>query len=197
MILALVLASATAAADPGQGTWIVTEAGASLWHAAWAGQSGDRFGHGGIDGAGLRIRAGALFGIAPGFALGPVAGGDMAFTRASSDLCCGEVHRVDTARIGVEGSYWPDPRFGFRVLFGFGLAAAATRVDDEGRKNPGILGPSYPTGSYFTVGIARDTRIGPNTRIGGALRLEADRLTTDAQSMRTLLPSLSLVLLTQ
>lgn len=203
IIAALTLVTATAHAEgkPGQGTWIITEIGASLWSAGWSGKSGERIGNGGLDGAGLRLRAGALFGVTPGLALGPVAGGDVAFTRASSDLCCGAVYRVDTARIGLEGSYWPDPRVGFRVLFGFGLATAATRVDDEGRRNPGVLGASYPSGSYFTAGLARDTRIGPHTRLGGALRLEVDRLTATEgdrfQSMRTFVPSLSVVLLTQ
>jgi len=204
LALALTLITTSARAEehqPGRGTWIVTEVGASLWHATWTGLNGERSGRGGIDGGGIRVRAGALFEVARGFALGPVAGGDMAFTHASSDLCCGEVYRVDTARLGVEGSYWPDPAYGFRVLFGFGVATAATRVDEEGRKNPGVLGAAYPTGSYFSVGLGRDTKLGPHTRIGGALRIEADHLTTSEgdtrQAMRTLLPSLSIVLLTQ
>ncbi|MBI2388162.1 MAG: hypothetical protein HYV09_00985 [Deltaproteobacteria bacterium] len=190
-------------AKPGKGTWIVTEVGASIWNASWSASNADtgRFGRGGIDGAGVRVRTGILFGVAPGFALGPMAGGDMAFTRASTELCCGKVSRVDTARVGVEGAWWPDPNVGFHVHAGFGLAAAATRPDDAGRKNPGVLGAAYPSGSYFTAAIARDVRIGPRTRIGGVLRLEADFLAGDdgpaAYRMHTFLPSLSLVVLTQ
>ena len=194
---ALLLLATPAAADPGKGTWIVTELGASVWHANSNAVSNDRAGRGGIDGAGLRVRVGALFGVVPGLAVGPIVGGDTAFTHASSELCCGEVHRVDTGRIGVETAWWPDPRVGFRVLFGFGYAAAATRVDDVGRAAPGVLGAAYPTGSWFSLGLARDTKLGERTRIGGVLRLEADHLTTDSQSMDTFLPSLSLVVSSQ
>lgn len=198
----ITLATFTSAATPGErqpgkGSWIVGELGASLWQANYYGATADRLGRGGLAGPGARVRAGVLLGVAPGFAVGPMAGFESAFTHGSSDPCCDRVNRVDTLRVGVEGAYWPNPRVGLRLLFGFGVTTASTSIDGQA-----LVGPGGASGSYLGLGLARDWAVGPRLRLGGVLRLDAERLVyrdldLPAHSLRVVIPSLSIVALMQ
>ncbi len=186
--------------DPGRGTRIWAELGGGIFNATYTANRGNEGGRVGLDGPAVRLRAGAGFEVGRGLFLGPSAGLDWAFTSTTREVCCGSFERVDVARIGVEGAYYFDRRVGFHVHAGFGYAMAGLRPDAEGRARPGALGTSYPGGVYWTAAIARDWAVGPRTRIGAVVRIEADVLTGEegdhVYTMRTMTPSLSLVVLT-
>ena len=198
MILAVALAAvavAPPASDPGRGARLWTELGVGRYAASYEANRGDDIGKTGIDGIALGIRASLGFAARPGFIVGPTLGFAYASTGTSGGICCGTIKSLSSGRLGIEASWYPNPRVGFRVSGGFGVAVATLRPDTEARTLFGL--GLY--GAYYTVAIARDWAVGPRSRIGGVLRLESDALTGGSDDhryhLRSLTPSLSIVLL--
>lgn len=198
MILAVTLAAvaiARPASDPGVGTRLWTELGVGRYSASYEANRGDDIGKTGIDGVAVALRSSLGFAVRPGFVLGPTVGFQYAATGTSGGICCGTVASMSSGRLGVEASYYPNPRVGFRVSGGFGFAVATPSLDTEGRN---LFGYGL-YGAYYTLAIARDWAIGPRSRIGGVVRVESDALTggegDHRYHLRSLTPSLSVVLL--
>lgn len=203
MITALVLATIAVAPpgpDPGRGTRVWIELGATRYSASFATSRGDNVGRTGIDGFGARIRSGFAWAVGSGFFLGPTAGLDYAATGTSGGVCCGTIHGVSTARIGLEAAFYPSVNIGFRVSGGFGFAASTLHGDEDARRRGGPLASVSGSGSYWTLALARDYNVGARTRIGGVLRIESEVHTggeaDHVYHWRTLTPSFSLVVLT-
>lgn len=202
MITAVVMAALAVAPpgpDPGRGTRLWTEMGASRFSSSFSASRGDAVGATGIDGFGARIRSGVAWDLGSGFVLGPSVGLDYAATRTSGGVCCGTIHGVTSARAGVEGAFYPSPQIGFRVSGGFGLAALSLHGDEDARTRMGPLAGVSAYGSYWTLSLARDYHVGARTRIGGVLRVESEVVNGANEDhvyhLRTFTPSLSLVVL--
>lgn len=202
MITALVMATLAVAPpgpDPGRGSRLWTELGATRYSAAFAASRGDNIGTKGIEGFGARIRSGLGFPIGGGFFLGPTLGFEYAATGTSGTACCGTIHGVTTARVGLEAALYPSVNIGFRVSGGFGLATSTLHGDRDARERNGPLSNVSGYGSYWTVALARDYNVGARARIGGVLRLESEAVIGGSGDhiyhWRTLTPSFSLVVL--
>jgi hypothetical protein len=203
--LALALAglaiAAPARADdlsPGAGTRILGELGGGLYNATFATSRGADSGRVGIDGVALRVRGMAGFPVARGLFLGPSLGLDVSFVDSTRDVCCGGYDLIHSERLGLEAAYYLDRSVGFRIHAGFGLARATLGATGD---SGGALGAAAVLGPYWTAAIARDYAIGARTRLGGVLRIESDVLGgrdgDHVYTLRTLTPSLSVVVLSQ
>lgn len=192
-MIALVLATVAVAppSEPGIGTRITTELGVSKYNASYEAVRGDDALKTGVDGLGVRLRSTLGFPAIAGFVLGPSIGVEYAFVKTSGG---GALKNATGARAGIEASYYPDPRIGFRINGGFGVIAASLNGGER------LLAPASGIGSYFTLGLARDWSIGGRARIGGIIRVEADAvrgIDDDRRfHFRAITPSLSLVLVT-
>jgi hypothetical protein len=202
MITALVMATLAVAPPgpaPGRGARLWTELGATRYSAAYEASRAAAVGKTGIDGFGARVHSGLGFDIGSGFFLGPAVGFDYAATGTSGGVCCGTIHGVTTARVGLEAALYPSVNIGFRISGGFGLAFATLHGDNDARERMGPLASVSAYGSYWTLALARDYNVGARTRIGGVLRVESEVLRGGSDDhvyhLRTFTPSLSLVVL--
>jgi hypothetical protein len=181
------LAVAPPSSPPGVGTRLSTEVGVTRYDASFEAERGGDVRKVGVDGYGARVRSILGFAVVPGFALGPTIGLDYAWLKTTFKAATG-------VRVGIEAAYYPDPKVGFHINGGFGLLLAGLASDASAT----AVAPAGGIGSYWTIGLARDWAVGPRSRIGAIIRLEADSVAGRDENrifhFRALTPSLSVVL---